>query len=203
MSFDVGLEARRPPRSALLTPPPPSSGRPPNPLALAVAHSACSMHQWQSMCLSPYLNSAWQVFSLTRLPMHLIVLLASMRTVTGHLAHDATPYRPPMPPSPPPAAYMYVLGGYSCSTIPCQVCMYPMPPTHAPRPTCPVPHPVPGDMPTQVHGAVRPCAGCVERRGLCAVISPAAAGHSPLATIPSPHWPRLQPSTHPAACRSR
>ena len=42
------------------------------------------------MCLSPYLNSAWQVFSLTRLPMHLIVLLASMRTVTGHLAHDAT-----------------------------------------------------------------------------------------------------------------
>ena len=50
MSFDVGLEARRPPRSALLTPPPPSSGRPPNPLALAVAHSACSMHQWQSMC---------------------------------------------------------------------------------------------------------------------------------------------------------
>ena len=50
MSDDVGLEARRPPRSALLTPPPPSSGRPPNPLALAVAHSACSMHQWQSMC---------------------------------------------------------------------------------------------------------------------------------------------------------
>ena len=106
MSFDVGLEARRPPRAPFSLRPrsPPVA---PTPLASHLlshtAHVACISGRarvvcsqaplvlylaWSLLCLSPYLT--WQVFSLARLPMHLIVLLASMRTVTGHLARDAT-----------------------------------------------------------------------------------------------------------------
>ena len=118
MSFGGRARGAPPPRAPFSLRPrsPPVA---PTPLALAVAHSACSMHQstcgvfagttlvlylaWSLLCLSPYLNSAWQVFSLTRSPMHLIVLLASMRTVTGHLARDATaPESWSSPPPPPP-----------------------------------------------------------------------------------------------------
>ena len=100
MSFDVGLEARFSlrPRSPPVAPTPLASH-----LLSHTAHVACISGRarvvcsqaplvlylaWSLLCLSPYLT--WQVFSLARLPMHLIVLLASMRTVTGHLARDAT-----------------------------------------------------------------------------------------------------------------